>query len=605
MTQLATDNFTRTNQSGFGTASDGNVWSEGGIANQQSISSNAGLYSAHGGRGYSYIGTGTATAVNNLAKVNSANGGDYVGPIIRWDTTNINGYWGVLDNAGNVFIQKFTNGTPSTIGTAAVSGWVQGDKWNLRLIGSGTTISVTAWKDGLGEPGSPQVSVTDSAYSSGRYGAACNLSSTSASIYAITVTDNQSSVQVVTDIASRLRLMSANQLKDVASRFRLKSANQLKDVASRFRLMSASQLKDIASRLRLMSANQLKDVASRFRQRSADQLKDITSRLRLALFKDIASRLRLMSANQLKDIASRFRLISASQLKDIASRLRLMSASQLKDIASRLRLISANQLKDIASRFRLMSANQLKDIASRLRLALFKDIASRLRLMSADQLRNIASRFRLAILKDISTRFMLSGTEQWVVLREPNNPTTDIVILNVLRNVMHFTLEGYPSTYLASIDPGDATANPPLAPHTGLSLTYVQNKYKMALGMTAALPYAIHLSSGKQGYSKQGAGLRTYIGSLVCIIEYCARWDENPASIDAIRRTIAADLERIRANIESNDSLQYNNAAFAVSVPSMTLSPYEGSLNATFPGLILVERTLTVSVEILPYDCVE
>ena len=503
MTQLATDNFTRTNQSGFGTASDGNVWSEGGIANQQSISSNAGLYSAHGGRGYSYIGTGTATAVNNLAKVNSANGGDYVGPIIRWDTTNINGYWGVLDNAGNVFIQKFTNGTPSTIGTAAVSGWVQGDKWNLRLIGSGTTISVTAWKDGLGEPGSPQVSVTDSAYSSGRYGAACNLSSTSASIYAITVTDNQSSVQVVTDIASRLRLMSANQLKDVASRFRLKSANQLKDVASRFRLMSASQL------------------------------------------------------------------------------------------------------KDIASRFRLMSANQLKDIASRLRLALFKDIASRLRLMSADQLRNIASRFRLAILKDISTRFMLSGTEQWVVLREPNNPTTDIVILNVLRNVMHFTLEGYPSTYLASIDPGDATANPPLAPHTGLSLTYVQNKYKMALGMTAALPYAIHLSSGKQGYSKQGAGLRTYIGSLVCIIEYCARWDENPASIDAIRRTIAADLERIRANIESNDSLQYNNAAFAVSVPSMTLSPYEGSLNATFPGLILVERTLTVSVEILPYDCVE
>jgi hypothetical protein len=187
-----------------------------------------------------------------------------------------------------------------------------------------------------------------------------------------------------------------------------------------------------------------------------------------------------------------------------------------------------------------------------------------------------------------------------VVLRTSNNPNTDDVILNVMRNVMHLNLAGQPCTYLASIDPG---GNDPA--QTGLNLTYVQNKYKMALGMTAAIPYAVHLSSGKQGYSKQGAGLRTYIGSLVCLIEYCARWDEQQSSIDAIRKTIAADLERIKANLESNDSMAYQGQAYTISIPSMTLSDYKGTLNYEFPGLTLVERVLPITVEILPYDCLE
>jgi hypothetical protein len=182
-----------------------------------------------------------------------------------------------------------------------------------------------------------------------------------------------------------------------------------------------------------------------------------------------------------------------------------------------------------------------------------------------------------------------------VVLRTSNNPNTDDVILNVLRNVMHLNLAGQACTYLAQISTSQ----------TGLELTYVQNKYKMALGMTAAIPYAVHLSSGKQGYSKQGAGLRTYIGSLVCLVEYCARWDEQQSSIDAIRKTIAADLERIKANLESNDSMAYQGQAYTISIPSMTLSDYKGTLNYEFPGLTLVERVLPITVEILPYDCLE
>ena len=177
-----------------------------------------------------------------------------------------------------------------------------------------------------------------------------------------------------------------------------------------------------------------------------------------------------------------------------------------------------------------------------------------------------------------------------VTLRAPNNPYTDDVILGVLKSVMHLNLAGQPCTYLAQISTSQ----------TGQELTYVQNKYQMVLGMNTQVPYAVHISSGKQQYEKDGA--RTYEGGLTAIIEYCGRWDENPASIDAIRKIIAADLERIKANIESNDSLQYGGAAYAISVPSMQLSDYKGTLNADYPGLILVERTLSIAINILPYD---
>ncbi|GAC1471385.1 MAG: hypothetical protein PVSMB5_19970 [Ktedonobacteraceae bacterium] len=177
-----------------------------------------------------------------------------------------------------------------------------------------------------------------------------------------------------------------------------------------------------------------------------------------------------------------------------------------------------------------------------------------------------------------------------VQLRQPNNPYTDEVILGILRNVIHNNAAGQPCTYLAQIS----------ASQTGLELTFIDNKYQMILGMNAQIPYALHLSSDKQPYEKCGA--RTYEGGLTAIVEYCGRWDENPASIDNIRRVIAADLERIKANIEDNDSLQFGNAAVAISVTRFQLSPYKGTLNAEYPGLILVERILTLGINILPYD---
>jgi hypothetical protein len=176
-----------------------------------------------------------------------------------------------------------------------------------------------------------------------------------------------------------------------------------------------------------------------------------------------------------------------------------------------------------------------------------------------------------------------------VTLRSPNNPNVDSVILTTIMNVMHLNAAGQPCTFLASIDPAQ----------TGLGLSYVQNKYKMVLGMTAAQPYACHLSSGKQKYGKNSTF--EWTGMFEAIIEWCARWDENASSIDTIRTLAAADLERLKANIETNDALVMGGQGFTISVPSMNLSEYKMTLNSDFPGLTLVERTLFMQVNILPY----
>lgn len=178
-----------------------------------------------------------------------------------------------------------------------------------------------------------------------------------------------------------------------------------------------------------------------------------------------------------------------------------------------------------------------------------------------------------------------------LTLRQPNNPFTASVILGIVRSIINLDVAGQPCTYLAQISQSQ----------TGLELVYVQNKYKMAMSMTAALPYAVHLSAGPQRFMKAG-GPRAYDGAITVILEYCGRWDEQAASIDSIRATEDADIERMKANLESNDDIIYGGTGYAIATPQIALSPYKGSLNTDIPGLTLVERVLTAQVNILPYD---
>jgi len=169
-------------------------------------------------------------------------------------------------------------------------------------------------------------------------------------------------------------------------------------------------------------------------------------------------------------------------------------------------------------------------------------------------------------------------------LRASNNPNTDLTILTVLKAILPT------NTQLAAASTSG----------TGSELIYIQSKYSMSLGMTAAIPIAVNLSSGHQTY--QRSSQRTYVGILDATVSYYSRWDDQDSTIDAIRANIALDLERMKSNAETNDSLEYNGTNYAISIPTISLSPYDAEYDRTFSGLTLVYRTMTLGINILPYD---
>src|SRR5579859_2441581 len=100
MTQLGFDNFTRGNQAGWGTASDGQTWTKQSTGTA-SISSDTGTLTS------STVGTNTIETLGNstpadcelLAIVETSSTTDTVGIIARWATGN-NWYRLALTNGG-------------------------------------------------------------------------------------------------------------------------------------------------------------------------------------------------------------------------------------------------------------------------------------------------------------------------------------------------------------------------------------------------------------------------------------------------------------------------------------------------------------------------
>lgn len=178
-----------------------------------------------------------------------------------------------------------------------------------------------------------------------------------------------------------------------------------------------------------------------------------------------------------------------------------------------------------------------------------------------------------------------------IILRQPNDPYPITVILGILAQAIHQYPQGTYNTYLAQISTSG----------TGSDLTFVQAKYKMSLAMTAAQPYAVHLSGGSQRFNYNG-GPRNRSGQAKALIELCARWDDQSSSIDAIRNVLQAELERYKANLEQNDDLVFNGQAYVWSMPNITISDYKGMFDTQFTGLTLVQQQMAIDIYKLPYD---
>ncbi len=166
-------------------------------------------------------------------------------------------------------------------------------------------------------------------------------------------------------------------------------------------------------------------------------------------------------------------------------------------------------------------------------------------------------------------------------LRSPNTPVPSSTLLAAMRAVIP------PDTRLPSVTTSDPT---------GLSQVYVRDLYRLSRG---AFP-AVNLTTGPQTFTL--ATYRGYEGLISVQVAYYDRWNESPQTIDAIRRALDDDLERIRANLESAQTLVANGQALTVAMPHLTIGPDKAELDQTFPGITMVYRTLTASYVVLPYD---
>jgi len=165
--------------------------------------------------------------------------------------------------------------------------------------------------------------------------------------------------------------------------------------------------------------------------------------------------------------------------------------------------------------------------------------------------------------------------------RAPNNPYPAITVLGAIRQVI------VPNTRLTEANPSDPT---------GLSQVYIRHRYQM---MAGAFP-AVNLQTGQQQFRIWSN--RVWTGILPVLIQYYDRWDQQPNTIDDILVRMDTDVEAIKANLETNDSLVVSGTAYAVSIPEILISPDLGELDSRVPGISLVYRTITAHVQMMPYD---
>ena len=171
-------------------------------------------------------------------------------------------------------------------------------------------------------------------------------------------------------------------------------------------------------------------------------------------------------------------------------------------------------------------------------------------------------------------------------LRSDNNNNDEVSLLTAIRLVAL----GYPT-------PNTALALNSVS-GTGMEVAYIQREYDMI--STGTFP-ALLLQAGAQGAGRMSQ--HTFAGQFTAILDLYNRYDAAATEFDAIRADLALDLNRMRSNIETNDSLATNGAALTVSLVKYTLSPYEGIMR-NIGNLQFIYRRLILTFNTLDYDAV-
>lgn len=191
MAILASDTFVRANQSGLGTASDGEVWTANVTGASSSIVSNqANIASGDGGDMSWFLGNGTAATVNVSIRMLVASGA--VGPVFRGNINGgfFNGYQVAIFGSNLLFVIE-TGNSHNVIQSVPIPAFDNTKYWFVRAVMVGSAYSARVWQDGTQEPSSWLFQGTDATYSTGGWGLATNQVAT-ATLDNFVVTDNQS-----------------------------------------------------------------------------------------------------------------------------------------------------------------------------------------------------------------------------------------------------------------------------------------------------------------------------------------------------------------------------------------------------------------------------
>lgn len=197
MATLGIDTFVRGNQSGWGTASDGELWTLYGGATA-SIASNEGvLTNLSASNAVALLGGNTTGPINILVRLSGNN--FFAAPGVAFRAIDSNNYYRVIVYNGVCNFDKIVSGARSNIAMATVTGWTINQYWWMRAIMVANALTVRIWLAGTSEPGTNIMTASDATYTNGRYGLAAYLDQASniVSFDSLTVTDNQSNPATV------------------------------------------------------------------------------------------------------------------------------------------------------------------------------------------------------------------------------------------------------------------------------------------------------------------------------------------------------------------------------------------------------------------------
>lgn len=94
---------------------------------------------------------------------------------------------------------------------------------------------------------------------------------------------------------------------------------------------------------------------------------------------------------------------------------------------------------------------------------------------------------------------------------------------------------------------------------------------------------------------------RTWQSKITVLGQYYARWDQNNIPLDTLWETIDGDLRLMKANLTDNPRVFVSGTRWALDIVMVALSPYEAMVNERMFSFPVVERNITIQVNLTPY----